>query len=307
MKKILWPAILLLALCACTPSKFDGFEETENGLYYRFVSHSGDTERPQVGDYIFIQMINRYTEDSVLYNSFESGRPDGVVTFQLRQPAFKGSLEEAIMMMNVGDSALFKISADSIYNLIPKEDSAKAFPPGTYFTFELKLKKVMTAVQMQEEQEKKYQAYLEEIRRKSEWNKENESKIIQDYISMNKITEKPLKSGLIYIEHEKGKGKAPQKGNKLTVNYVGRTLVDGEIFDASDMHGGPMEYEFGGQPMIKGWDEGVALMRMGGKATFILPSVLGYDSTGSISPTSGMYSILPYSPLLFEIELVDVK
>lgn len=307
LTKILAAGVILLALSACSSSRFDGYEETENGLFYRFITHSGDTDRPQVGDYVFVQMVNKFTEDSVLYNSFESGRPNGVVTFQLRQPAFKGSLEEAIMLMSTGDSALFKISADSIYSLIPKEDSAEAFPPGTFFTFELKLVKVMTAQQMQDEQQKKYQAYLEEIQRKSAWNKENEAKVISDYLSMNKIETKALKSGLIYIEHEKGKGTMPVKGSKLAVNYVGRTLVDGEVFDASDMHGGPMTYEFGGQPMIKGWDEGLSMMKAGGKATLILPSALAYDSMGSISPTSGMYSILPYAPIMFEIELLEVK
>ncbi len=297
---------VLLCLFACSSAKFEGYEETENGLCYKFYSQSADSAKPKVGDYIFVQMINKFSEDSVLFSSWDA-KDDGVVSFQLRQPAFKGSIEEAIMLMSKGDSASFKISADSIYALIPKEDSAKAFPPGTYFTFEIKLMNVMTAMEMQEKQQKKYEAYLAEIESKSKWNKENEQKIIQEYLTQSKITTAPSQTGLFYIEHEPGKGKKAVKGSTVVVNYVGRTLLDGQVFDASEMHGRPYEFVLGKDPVISGWVEGLERMKAGGKATFLIPSALAYDSTGSIDPQSGMYAILPYSPLLFEIELVEVK
>ncbi|MCC7302968.1 MAG: FKBP-type peptidyl-prolyl cis-trans isomerase [Bacteroidia bacterium] len=298
---------IVMFLITCQSSKFEGFEETENGLYYKFITQSGDTDRPQVGDYVFLRLINKYTEDSVLFSSWDGERPNGSVTFQLRQSLFKGSLEEAIMMMAAGDSAIFRISADSIYKTLPQKDSSVQFPKGTYFTFELKLIKVMTAQQMQEEQQKKYDAYLEEIQRQSAWNKENELKMIDEYLTTNKISSKALASGLHFIEHEKGKGKKAMKGSTVVVEYVGRSLVDGEIFDASEYHGQAYEFKLGTDPVIKGWEEGLSLMNAGGKATLLIPSKLGYDSLGSISPSSGMYSILPYCPLLFEVQLVEVK
>ena len=131
--------------------------------------------------------------------------------------------------------------------------------------------------------------------------------MIDDYLTSNKITTKPLPSGLYFIEHEKGKGKKAMQGSMVSVEYVGRSLVTGEVFDASEYHGSAYEFKLGVDPVIKGWEEGLKLMNAGGKATFLIPSSLGYDSLGSISPSSGMYSILPYSPLLFEVELVDVK
>ncbi len=295
---------ILLALFSCSSVKFEGYEENENGLIYKFHTKAGDTAKPAVGDYVFIRMINKFTDDSILFNSWLR-KPDGIVSFNLRQPAFHGSIEDAIMSMSIGDSASFKISADSIYALIPKEDSAKAFPPGTYFTFEIKLMNVMTAMEMQEEQRKKYEAYMAQVQEKSAYNKENGKKIISDYVAQNKISEKATKSGLIYIEHEKGKGKAPAFGSMVMVNYIGRLLEDGTVFDASN--GQPLEFSLGKDPMIKGFHEGIALMRLGGKATIILPSELGYDSLGSVDPRTGMYGILPYAPLLFEVELVGIK
>ncbi|MCK4653363.1 MAG: FKBP-type peptidyl-prolyl cis-trans isomerase, partial [Candidatus Cloacimonetes bacterium] len=84
-------------------------------------------------------------------------------------------------------------------------------------------------------------------------------------------------SGLKYIITEKGDGKIPQNGERVKVHYTG-TLEDGTKFDSSLDRGEPFTFELGAGHVIKGWDEGIALLHQGDKATFLIPPELGYGS-----------------------------
>lgn len=120
-----------------------------------------------------------------------------------------------------------------------------------------------------------------------------------DYLQENNITVAPTSTGLYYVETEEGTGMSPTEGNTVTVHYTGRFL-NGEIFDSSVQRNQPFEFELGAGLVIKGWDEGIAYMKKGGKATLIIPSDLAYGP-------NGYRSIPGYSTLVFDIELIDVK
>jgi peptidylprolyl isomerase len=107
-------------------------------------------------------------------------------------------------------------------------------------------------------------------------------------------------SGLQYIEIEQGDGPAPQAGDLVQVHYRG-TLEDGTQFDSSYDRGQPFAFTLGEGMVIAGWDEGIALMKVGGKAKLIIPPELGYGSRGSGG------SIPPNATLVFEVELVSVQ
>ena len=98
-----------------------------------------------------------------------------------------------------------------------------------------------------------------------------------------------------------GTGAEAVSGKKVTVHYVG-TLTDGTKFDASKDHGQPFSFTLGAGQVIKGWDQGVAGMRVGGKRTLVIPSELAYGTAG----TPGG-SIPPNATLKFEIELLKVE
>ncbi|MBN2891766.1 MAG: FKBP-type peptidyl-prolyl cis-trans isomerase [Bacteroidales bacterium] len=123
---------------------------------------------------------------------------------------------------------------------------------------------------------------------------------IDDYLKDNNIAVEPTSSGLYYIETEAGTGEQAKPGDIVVVHYKG-TLLDGTKFDASYDRGEPFEFKLGAGEVIKGWDEGIALMKVGGKATLILPSDLAYGNraVGGVIPAN--------SPLLFDVELVGVK
>lgn len=104
-------------------------------------------------------------------------------------------------------------------------------------------------------------------------------------------------SGLIYEELAAGSGDSPSLDQKVTVHYTG-TLADGTVFDSSYERGEPTEFPL--NAVIKGWQEGIALMKVGGKARLTIPPTLAYGERE-------MAKIPPNSVLQFEVELLGAK
>jgi FKBP-type peptidyl-prolyl cis-trans isomerase len=102
-----------------------------------------------------------------------------------------------------------------------------------------------------------------------------------------------------------GTGAVAKSGDELTVDYVGALYKNGKVFDASWSHGGPkgvpFQFQLGVGDVIKGWDEGVVGMRVGGRRELIIPPSLGYGKKGSPP------SIPPNATLIFVIDLLAVK
>jgi FKBP-type peptidyl-prolyl cis-trans isomerase len=108
------------------------------------------------------------------------------------------------------------------------------------------------------------------------------------------------KSGLKYIDQKEGTGEAAKAGDTVTVHYTG-WLKDGKKFDSSVDRGQPFPFPLGAGRVIKGWDEGVAGMKMGGKRKLIIPPELAYGKSGAGNV------IPPNAELTFEVELLQIK
>ena len=107
-------------------------------------------------------------------------------------------------------------------------------------------------------------------------------------------------SGLKYIDEVVGTGESPKNGKLVTVHYTGR-LADGKKFDSSLDRGQPFAFSIGTGQVIKGWDEGVLTMKVGGKRKLIIPANLGYGARGA----GGV--IPPNAELHFDVELIKVE
>ena len=106
-------------------------------------------------------------------------------------------------------------------------------------------------------------------------------------------------SGLEYIEVEPGTGTQAEAGKTVSVHYTGK-FQDGKVFDSSVSRGEPIKFPLGAGRVIKGWDEGIALMKEGGKAQLVIPPHLAYGESGA----GGV--IPPNATLVFDVELVSV-
>ena len=113
-----------------------------------------------------------------------------------------------------------------------------------------------------------------------------------------KIVETP--SGLKYIDVIVGTGPSPEKGQQVTVHYTG-TFPDGRKFDSSVDRNSPFSFTIGRGQVIKGWDEGVMSMKVGGKRKLIIPAQLAYGERGASNV------IPPNAILHFDVELLGVK
>jgi len=153
----------------------------------------------------------------------------------------------------------------------------------------------MSADQMKAKQEaerKKAEAEANKL-------KDEEQAKIDTYVKANGITAQPTATGLIYVEELAGEGELPTAGQKVRVHYSGY-LLNGKKFDSSVDRGQPFEFVIGQGQVIPGWDEAFTKIKVGGKAKIILPSRIAYGERGAGG------DIPPYSPLMFEVELLEI-
>jgi len=281
-------AVILVAFgsvfvsCESGNDKYDGYK-SENGLVYKFHKKGKTTETPKLGDFVTVDMVYG-TDDTVMFDS--KSLPQDMV-LPMTEHTFNGDVYDAISIMSIGDSATFIMNADSIFvklfrmNTLPPE-----FDSIDNLYFSLQLNKIETEEEVKAAQEI-------EMKRLQE----NESNLRNEYLATNYPDAKPTESGLYIIDLKKGTGSTPENGQNVKVHYKGMFL-DGAVFDSS-IGKAPIDFALGQGRVIKGWDEGIATMKKGGKAVFVIPSDIAYGP-------NGRGSIPPFSTLVFEVELVDI-
>ena len=282
----------LAASCNAQNASSGGFQQNANGLEYKYIVRGNGTQVPQIGDFGEMNVIFKIG-DSVIINTMimNDNKP---VPQQFQKPTIKGDLMEGLMMMKAGDSVIFRMPMDTFAARThqPKPQWTK---PGDYATWEVKMVSVMTKEQMEAASAQ---------REKGEAQKEDAA--LQAYFKEHNI-KNPQKtaSGLYYVVHQAGTGASPKAGDKVTVNYTGMDL-NGKKFDSNIdsafHHVEPFQFTLGSHQVIKGWDEGVALLKKGSKATFYIPSPLAYGERGA-----GGGQIPPNSILIFDIELIHFE
>lgn len=279
--------VMFMVSCQSGSSEFPGYKTTKSGLIYKIIEKGSDTTKPRVGNFLDVDMTYG-TADSILFDSRT------LPTKQQMQIPMVASVHvadiyEGLALLTVGDSASFILSADSVWQkLFRMPKSPPEFDSVEYIHFNIRLKDVITAEELNKrKQAEKEIAMAKELTDRAE------------YLTNNYPDAKPSESGLYYIRTKKGNGKNPETGQKVSVHYTG-TLLDGTKFDSSFDRGKPYEFPIGQGQVIRGWDEGIAMMKKGEKGILVIPSELGYGPRGS-GPVIG-----PYSTLVFEVELMDI-
>ncbi len=288
--------LLATGMVYAQDNKYPGFTKTASGLYYKMLVINTDARKPEIGDIVTFSMVNKNSKDSIIYNSgddiFSQNQP---LHFPMEKPVYKGDFIEGVALMGVGDSAAFITSADSFFLKLAQFKELPPFiEPGSDLTFYVRLLHVQTKADYEKELKEKNKGYYEKLEKL----KNEEPGKIKKYIDSNKIKVKPTASGLYYIETKKGSGPKAGSGDTVTVHYTGK-FIDGTVFDSS-VGRIPVKFPLGAGVMIKGWEEGIALMKKGSKGTLLIPSSLAYGEKG------GGNLIPPYCPLIFDVEIVDI-
>jgi len=283
--KTFFASVLLIAITfsACQDSNQDSneFKINEDGIKYKFYIENEDSTR--VNNFDIVEVVMNYrTKDTTLYDS--KGQ---IIPFQIN-PVYDGDLMDAIALMHVGDSATFALDAEDFFmNMMSYREVPEEIGDNKELYFDVKLISVRP-----EPDEMKADRLANEARRDSEQDN------INRFLEENGYKVEPTETGLYYIEVEEGNGAQAEAGKKVKVHYKG-TFLNGEKFDASYDRGEPIEFTLGRGEVIKGWDEGISMMKEGGKANLVIPSKIGYGS-------QSRGTIKAYSPLFFEVELVEV-
>jgi FKBP-type peptidyl-prolyl cis-trans isomerase FkpA len=301
-RKLMFLGLAIIGLASCN----GGFKTAPGGLVYNIaVDKSGPSIQP--GDFIAVNVTLKNDADSVLGSTYESGIPSMQIFQKSRQ---KGDIFEGIALLSEGDSAIIKTNIDSMY----KGHQRPATLKGKYQVYLVKVVKVIPKGNLSEQVfQGRAQAYYNSVMEAFKKNaKDSEPGKIKKYIADNKLNVTKTDSGLYYQVTQQGSGIKPTDGDTVVVNYVLR-FITGKVVETSIKSEAiknklqinpmnpykPIHLTLGARGMIKGWDEGMRLLNKGSKAVFVIPSALAYGDGGN-------QGIPPFSPLVFDIELVDI-
>jgi len=295
--------ILLLTAALGLMAFQDVFLQGAGGMLYRIVERKGSVTI-KGGDFVSLNGVIKTEDDSVLSSTYDSGHPAFLIA---SRPGFKGDLLTALQLVGQGDSIAVKINVDTM-----AKKTGQPMPPhfkGKYYVYNIRIEKVIPKTNGMSDSlfQKKVSAYVKSF---GDAVKAAEPVKITKYLTSKNLYVNITPSGLNYTITHPGDNIKPAVGDTVIANYVGKFLND-KVFDTSieaiaiknktPTHPyQPMRVAIGTHAIIPGLDEGMMLLSKGAKATFVIPSRLGYGEQGG-GP------IPPSTPLVFDIEVIAIK
>jgi FKBP-type peptidyl-prolyl cis-trans isomerase len=254
-----------------TDNSIPNAQKQPSGLYYVPITTNATAPQASVGKAAFIRYTGRLLDGTVVIaSSLNGNRPS---SFVVGSQTFLAGIEEGTSLMHLGDSAMFLAPSALAFG----SRSNSKIPPNSVVRFDIKLLDVNPTI-----------AVLDD-------------KLIQQYLTVNKITNAQKQaSGLYFVPNVTNSAGATTPGKTAMVLYTGK-LLDGTVFDASSQHGDTLKVVVGAKKFVPGFEDGIALMHKGDKATLLLPSALAY---GANSPSA---LVEPNTVLRFDVEVVAVK
>jgi len=267
-----------------------------SGIYI-ITQNQGSGRGIKKDDFVKINLTVSTIEGKKIFSTLDQNRP---ITFEYGKPFDTKGFDEAIATMKKGSKATVVVPSAMGFGEKGKKDMSgqDIIAPYSPVVYDIEVLDLKTKA----ENEKAAKEEAAAAKKAADEAKAAEPSLIQQYLKDNKITAKPTASGLYYVEKVKGKGPLAKAGDKVKVHYTGK-LFNGKVFDSSleRKPSTPYEFTLGQQQVIPGWDEGIALMSAGGKATLVIPSKLAYGERGAGS------DIKPFSPLVFDVELISIS
>jgi len=280
MKKnnLLLFASLGLLLASCGKS---GPRKTPSGIEYT-VAREGKGDKLKVGDTIlvyFASVLNHDGKDSSLMKSRDQS--PSPIPMIVQKSTIKWDLMDGFAELHEGDSAIFVLPIDSM----PAEQRPPFAKPGDKMNVHFIVESIYSSAK---------QTAKDEV-------------AIKEYIDKNKLKTTKSPKGVYIAVTQEGTGEQPKSGDIVSVNYTGK-LLDGTVFDSntdSTIRPGmplePLTFPVGQGRVIPGWDDALAQLKKGAKATIVIPSALAYGLQGQGA------TIKSNSVLVFNVELIDVK
>jgi FKBP-type peptidyl-prolyl cis-trans isomerase len=269
---------ILLFFISCDSSRFEGYSINKQGVEYK-IHTIGEETSFQQGEVIFARFEVLTLSDSLLYSSSNPGKIP-IFTDQLNQRFL-----QALSLLNIGDSASFILYSNELepWLELNKREEIK-----------LNIKPTRSLNKARYEFEQRYPELLIDYEMK-------EQEQLQHYLSKFKSDVLEKIGGIFLIRHHQGKGMAPSKDDLVTVHYEG-FLFNGKKFDSTRDRNAPFSYKIGEQDqVIRGFDIGIRQLKKGGKATFIIPSLLAFKEG------SGNGIVPPHESVIYEVELLNIE
>lgn len=291
--------ILMLGLTGFYACQDSGPQTTKLGNRY-IVHTNGTGDAAKTGDFVYLHASMR-KQDSIIFNTRDNGgQPTAVqIPSDTLGSDRVGPVEDVLRGRKTGDSI----------TVIVRIDTLEFKPPGMEDVDEIYYDIIITEVVTEDEFAARREA--EQAEAQVEMDKviarEPEVRLMAEanqaaYAAGALEGIQTTPSGLKYVIHEEGTGTQAAAGTVVLVQYLGMLAENGSIFDQSFIRGRGIEFPLGAGRVIPGWDEGIALLKEGSKATLIIPSELGYGASGT--PDGG---IPPGAELMFYVELEEVK
>jgi len=261
---------------------------------------SGDGVKPAVGDYVFAQLY-AYVDGVLETSTRQQHRQLPVIVYskeellKMKETGKANPVYDAISMMGVGDSISVDVPITEEMRQNPR------FASSQKMHYDIVVEELKTAEEYKNEQEAAKQAQ-QKISSENQARESEVAAVVSDIAAKYgkgqlKDQLKTTSSGLKYMILEPGDGPATTVGQDVSVNYYG-VLTNGSMFDNSFKRGQAFTFPLGAGRVIKGWDEGVALLKSGDHAVLFIPSELGYGKRGSGAAIPGD------SELIFYIEVM---
>jgi len=256
--------LLIVALLAITinltgDDMYKDFAKTASGLLYK-ITLNGAGDLPSNGDTVVLHYTGKFEDGKVFDSSVDRDEP---FSFQLGAGRVIKGWDEGVALLHVGDKATFVIPPEMGYG----STARGPIPANSTLIFDVELLSIVPTPKIEEYEVTGLELFTTD-------------------------------SGLQYYIIDPSSGDSPNQGSNVSVHYSGYLQSDNSLFDSSITRGTPFRFPLGMGRVIKGWDEGVALMQIGAKYRFIIPAELGYGSRAQGPIPAG-------STLIFDVELIS--